>query len=48
MRFQAGILGEGLVALWAIIFDPIMLLLVTEKVATRRKCLQTHITRYLF
>ena len=34
--------AERLVTLRTIIFDPSMLLLVTKKVAPRRKCLRKH------
>ena len=42
---QTSILTERIVSQWAIVFDPIVSLLVTEKVAPPRKCLLTYVTR---
>ena len=39
--------AKRLVALWTIVFDPTVHLLVTEKVAPRRKCLLTQVASYL-
>ena len=42
---QTSILTERLVTLWAVVFDPTVSLVVTEKVAPPRECLWTYITR---
>ena len=42
---QISFMSEGFVALQASVFDPSVNMLVTEKVATRRKCLRTFVTR---
>ena len=44
---QIVVSAKRLVALWTIVFDPTVRLLVTEKVAPSRKCLLTQVASYL-
>ena len=44
MGLQSASLSEGLVALWAVVFDPTVGLFVIEKADPTCKCLRTHVT----
>ena len=48
MGLQTTITAEQLVALCAIVLDPTVHLLVTEKVAPHRKYLRTQVAREMF